>query len=154
MNQKLTHYEPHKLSTCLAHHITGQGLKAGVIVPLCIKKSKRLPVAMIAVMRTGGVSIGFAYAQPEQRLLSIMQQVRLVIILTSAVNGSLAYRLTAGPMAAVDERLMDRSTLNAGRTPPMVQPSGLLYLVFTSGSTGEPNGVVVTHANITSAILH
>ena len=57
-------------------------------------------------------------------------------------------------MAAVDERLMDRLTLNADRTLPMVQPSAMLYLVSTSGSTGEPNGVVVTHASTTSSILH
>ena len=41
------------------NQITEQGLKPGLIVPLCIKKSKRLPVAMVAIMKTGGVSIAF-----------------------------------------------------------------------------------------------
>ena len=71
-----------------------------------------------------------------------IRQVRPVIILTSAVNASLAHRLTAGPIAAVDKRLINRFTLNTGRTLPMVQPSDMLYLVFTSNSTGEPNGIV------------
>ena len=113
-----------------------------------------MPVAMVMVMKAGGASIVLNYAQPEQRLLSIMRQVNSVIILTSAANESLANRLTAGPVAIVDKLLTDRLTLNAGRTLPMVQPSDILYLVFTSGSTGEPKGVVVTHANITSAIIH
>ena len=149
-----TYRELDDLSTNLAHQITGQGVKPGVIVPLCIEKSKWMPVAMVAVMKAGGASIALDYAQPEQRLLSIMRQISPVIVLTSAANESLAHRLTAGSVAVVDERLTDRFTLNAGRTTAMVQPFDMLYLVFTSGSTGEPKGVVVTHENITSAILH
>ncbi|KAI4273877.1 MAG: hypothetical protein LQ337_004328 [Flavoplaca oasis] len=115
-----TYRELDELSTYLAHQIMGQGVKPGVIVPLCIEKSKWMPVAMVAVMKAGGALIALDYAQPEQRLLSIMRQISPVIILTSAATENLAHRLTTGPVAVVDERLTDRLTLNKGRILPVV----------------------------------
>lgn len=157
-----TYHELDELSTRLAHDLVELGVKPGVIVPLCIEKSRWMPVAMMAVMKAGGASVAMDYAQPEDRLRSIAQQVSPIAILTSAGNRDLAGRIVEASPAVVAVVVVDdvvdeqikKSTLGPSVSLPVVDQSDTLYLVFTSGSTGTPKGVVVTHANITSAIRH
>ncbi|KAK8064710.1 Amino acid adenylation [Apiospora phragmitis] len=153
-----TYRELDQLSTDLAHHLVNLGVGPEVIVPICIEKSKWMPVAMMAVMKAGGASVAMDYAQPEHRLRTIAEQVSPIVMLTSVANQDLARRLTSHrPVVVVGEQQTTNLIAAASaqsRRLPVVQPSNKLYVVFTSGSTGAPKGVVVTHANITSAIKH
>ncbi|KAG5996168.1 Glycopeptide NRPS [Claviceps spartinae] len=102
--------------------------------------------AMMAVMKAGGASLALDYAQPKDRLRSIVDQ-------------ELARRLSPHSsvvVVVVSEHCLGRPAERVRKAPtlPEVDPSRTLYLVFTSGSTGRPKGVVVTHENIASAILH
>ena len=55
-NGEWTYRQLDELSTCLAHQM-GQGVKPRGIVPLCIEKSKWIPIAMVAAMKAGDASI-------------------------------------------------------------------------------------------------
>jgi amino acid adenylation domain-containing protein/non-ribosomal peptide synthase protein (TIGR01720 family) len=145
------------LSTRLAHRLIDHGVRRGVIVPLCLDKSKWTPVAMMGVMKAGGASVAMDAGQPIERLRTIVGQVQPVVILCSASKTDFANGLAESTVAI---EVVDQENLSALLPPllvrelPDVVPSDTLYIVFTSGSTGVPKGVVVTHANIANAILH
>lgn len=154
-----TYAELDDLSTRFAHHLVGLGVGPEIVVPLCIEKSKWTPVAMMAVMKAGGASVALDYNQPEERLRTIVNQVKAPVILSSAANQELASRLTRelalASIVTVDgANLAMLSLPQHNQTLPTVNPDNKLYVVFTSGSTGVPKGVVVTHSNIASAIKH
>lgn len=153
---KLSYGELDELSTRLAYHLICLGIGSEAIVPLCFEKSMRTPVAMLAVMKAGGASIALDISQPEERLRTIVQQVRPVLILSSLASLELADRLTdlSVPVVTVDARNLARLGPMVGAELPAVSPSGRLYVVYTSGSTGTPKGVVITHTNFSSAIRH
>ncbi|KAJ5775631.1 nonribosomal peptide synthase [Penicillium nucicola] len=152
-NGSMTYVELDLLSTRLAHRLCSLGVGRGIIVPLCFEKSVWTPVAQVAVMKAGGASVVLDTTLPENRLLAITRQVQPLVIVSSITNEQLASRLADATVVTVDRDQLSQLT-DLSCALPAVQPSDLLYVVFTSGSTGLPKGALVTHQNFSSAIQH
>ena len=160
---ELTYSELDALSTRLAYQLVGLGVGSGVnsrinsgaAVPLCFEKSMWAPVAILGVMKASRASVALDMSQPEARLRTIIQQIKPVIILSSATNEQLAGRLSNCAVIVVDmARVMQPWSSATIRQLPAVNPSNWLYIVFTSGSTGTPKGAIVTHRNFSSAVRY
>ncbi|GIZ41844.1 hypothetical protein CKM354_000513300 [Cercospora kikuchii] len=149
----LTFRQLDQLSTRLSGHMSRLGVRRATLVPLYFEKSMWMTVAMWAVMKAGGASAGNDITQPKERLQKIVGQVQPKVVLASARSADLARSLLepGAEVVIVDEaHLQDLPTCESVDSD--VQPSDPLFLVFTSGSTGEPKGVTITHENIASAI--
>lgn len=160
---KLTYHQLNELSTQLSRQLVAIGVGPQTVVPLGFEKSMWTPVSILAVMKAGGASLLLDMTQPEGRLLSIVEQVKPRVVLTSRTNSSLMQRLSSKVLVlVVDQKSLDlrsqdqmyqpQSNGSGGRAP--VTPDDLLYVVFTSGSTGTPKGVMITHSNFASGIKH
>ncbi|KAL4811153.1 hypothetical protein BDV18DRAFT_155763 [Aspergillus unguis] len=153
-NGELSYRQLDELSTILAHHLVARGVCSDTVVPLCFEKSMWMPVAMLAVMKAGGVSVSMDANQPEQRLRTIIDQTQPVMILCSETTQEKACRLSACQTLPVGQQLLSELRLpERGAALPMVDPSQRLYITFTSGSTGTPKGAIVTHNNFSSALV-
>ncbi|KAK7991221.1 Nonribosomal peptide synthetase 13 [Apiospora saccharicola] len=148
----LSYAELDDLSHKLALHLVSLGVGPGMIVPLCFEKSVWYPVAALAVMRSGAACLAMDATQPEARLRSIVQQVNAKLVLASINNKTSASRLSDAQVVIVDKEHIPDGT----HTPdlPKVSPMDTLYIVFTSGSTGVPKGIVTTHQNFASAATY
>ncbi|KAJ5354279.1 non-ribosomal peptide synthetase [Penicillium brevicompactum] len=151
----LSYDELEDFSTRLATHLRHIGVNKGMIVPLYIQKSVWMPVAQVAVMKTGAASVALDTSQPIERTLSVIGQVDASVILASSIYTetiAVAFPFSCSIISLDGTRL--RSLPVPQEVLPAVDPESPLYLVFTSGSTGTPKGVVLTHQNISSAMLH
>ncbi|KAH8124082.1 non-ribosomal peptide synthetase [Trichoderma asperelloides] len=157
---ELSYKDLDELSTLLSKRLIQLGVGRNVPVPLLFEKSMFMPLAMLSVMKSGGCCIAMDINQPEERLRTIISQIRPSIILSSTQNEAMASHL--GEMAhivVVSKSALE--ALNADRIGVAVQspelaagPFDLLYIVFTSGSTGIPKGAQISHQNFASAIKH
>ncbi|USW57274.1 Putative AMP-dependent synthetase/ligase, Condensation domain, phosphopantetheine binding ACP [Septoria linicola] len=154
-NGSLTFEQLDQLSTRLSAHISGLGVIRGTLVPLYFEKSMWMTVAMWAVMKAGGASAGNDVTQPAERLRKIVGQIKPLVVLTSAESAGMAQSLVDVnvQIVIVDAYHLQNMPL-IGPVESGVRPCDPLFLVFTSGSTGEPKGVTITHENIASAIHH
>ncbi|ODA75946.1 hypothetical protein RJ55_08587 [Drechmeria coniospora] len=152
----LTYQRLDRLSTIVAGQLVDQGV-SGTLVPLLFEKSLWMPVAVLAVMKAGGALVALDMKQPEERLSAIVSQIDSPLLLSSRQNAALAGRL--GKKTVVIEGNAEKyptssTTQDTNTRLPTVKPSSLLYVVFTSGTTGKPKGVMISHGNFCSAIAY
>lgn len=151
---ELTYKQLDHLSTSLASSLTQLGVCAGVTVPLCFEKSMWMPVAMLAVMKAGGAAVTFDVTQPNGRLQSIIDQILPPVILTSMEQTGRARDL--GPeglrVLTIHQQCLD-TLADVPLCPlPIVRPIDRICVFFTSGSTGIPKGVGMSHSAFASSI--
>jgi amino acid adenylation domain-containing protein len=151
---ELTYQRLDELSTQLAIYLVDHGVGAGSIVPIYIEKSMWTPVAQLAVMKAGGASVLLDSTQPVERARSIATQVKPNVLISSPANKESALTLNVPDLITLDWILQDEiQPMVQGRSLPQSSvASDLLYMVFTSGSTGLPKGAMITHENFASAI--
>jgi acyl-CoA synthetase (AMP-forming)/AMP-acid ligase II len=134
-----------------AAYLLQQGLKPGERVMLALPNGRQFFFAFYGTMRAGAVAVPlFPESSPER--------------LTSIARRCGARFLVLPPQPAASERTRLRS-LSTGDGPtvisppedgaeapdvvfPLVQPDDIAFIQYTSGSTGDPKGVPLTHANL------
>ncbi|OJJ50363.1 hypothetical protein ASPZODRAFT_13447 [Penicilliopsis zonata CBS 506.65] len=149
---RLTYSELDAQTSRLAHYLQSRGVGLEDRVPLCFEKSKWYTVAMIAVLKTGAAFVPLDPSHPKQRLQSLTQAVGASIVLCSTrYTVTLQNSAVSVPIIAVDDSLLEQCTeISVSST---VKPGNAAYVLFTSGSTGEPKGTLVEHRAFSSSSL-
>ncbi|MFD4301743.1 amino acid adenylation domain-containing protein [Streptomyces albidoflavus] len=122
----------------VAAHLHDQGVEDGSVVGVLLERGTHLLPALLGVLRAGAAFLPLDPGYPAERLRRYTEVARADLILTDARTHALGASL--GPALPVPEA--DGSAL---AVPARVGPGDLAYVLFTSGSTGDPKGVEVGH---------
>lgn len=164
---RLTYGEAGELVARLAGGLARRGIRAGDRIGYCMANSPVFPILQFAAWRIGAVPVGFNPLYGVDRLARQAEDsgVRLVVgphepELRSKVAefarqaGDVAVVIAAAgfdPFALEDGPASDEylgGLLAAPVAAATVQPDDLAALCYTGGTTGEPKGVMLTHANL------
>jgi amino acid adenylation domain-containing protein len=140
----------------LAHWLTARGAGAGSRVAICLSRRASLVVALLGVLKAGGICVPLDPDHPRGRVDDLIQDSDPALVLTeSAVAGRFGGATTAGTPAVVDLDAVaaELAACPDSRPGVRVDPSDGAYLLYTSGSTGRPKGVVLTHHGIGNRML-
>ncbi|KAG8676481.1 Non-ribosomal peptide synthetase FpNRPS4 [Fusarium poae] len=141
------------LSDRLAFHLQELGVGGEIFVPICFDKSKWTVVAMLAILKAGGIFVPLDPTQPLMRLQSLTRKVDAETILCSPQHQEILESI-ASNVISVDAQLFERLVEQAGEVDCGLWSSGA-YMIFTSGTTGEPKGALIQHgALLSSALAH
>jgi amino acid adenylation domain-containing protein len=131
----------------LAHLLRAAGVGPGVAVGLCMERTPKLIEAVLGILKAGGAYVPLNYEHPSARLSHQLSESRAAVLVTEQhLVGRFAE--FAGDVVCVDrdaERIADFPDANPEHVSA---PGDLVYVMYTSGSTGLPKGVGVTHGNL------
>jgi len=130
----------------IAARLIGVGIKPGDRVALWCARGPLIPAAMIGIMRIGAAYVPFDGSTPAARLETGCEDACVDVVIHDALTAQSALSL---PFQKI---LIDTSLFAAKRRveEPInaAKYRGLAYMSFTSGSSGRPKGVMVSHAQV------
>ena len=123
------------------------GAKLETPVAICLPRSFEAIAVMLAILKTGGFYVPLDPHYPAERLAMLVEDSGAAIIVTTR---ALRRRFPFSLSSAAWLYLEDFSPLESG--PPYISPQptldNLAYVMYTSGSTGQPKGVEIPHRAI------
>lgn len=151
---KLSYGELDSMSTRLAHKLQELQVVPETLVPICFEGSSVAIIAIMAILKAGGVYVPLDISNPESQLAFTINEVDAKFVLCST---SCAQRLSGiiAQVIVVDmSSIVNYAVSPERRLACEVLPDNAAFVTYTSGSTGAPNAVVLTHSAISTSALH
>jgi amino acid adenylation domain-containing protein len=135
-----------------AHVLRQRGIAAEAPVALMMKPSLELVAAILGTLKAGGCYMPLDLAHPGERMRSMLETAGAAIAIA---DSDLAERLpeTDVPTMSWQHELDALDQASRERLPDSIPSSALAYIMHTSGSTGEPKGVMVEHRGVCNHML-
>jgi len=144
--ESLTYAQLDARANRIAQQLRARGVETGAPVGLVLDRSADLLAALVGVLKAGGAYVPVPPELPAARVSQQLAESGARVVVTLAAHLD---RVPAGVEAFCLDRDAD-AIAAAQATPPDVarNPDALAYVLYTSGSTGVPKGVAVSHANV------
>jgi surfactin family lipopeptide synthetase A len=149
--QHLTYAQLNARANQLAHHLQALGVRPEVPVAICMERCLDLVVGILGILKAGGAYVPLDPAYPKERLSFVMEDAHAAVLLTRGpmVGSVPEHRIQTVFLDSDWEAIAAKSEKNpvTGATA-----KNLAYILYTSGSTGQPKGIMVEHRGLCNTI--
>jgi amino acid adenylation domain-containing protein len=151
----LSYGELNRRANQLAHYLRTLGVKPSARVAICVERGLDMVVGLLAVLKAGGAYVLLDLSYPQERLRFILEDSAPVALLVQSDLQELPAEINEG-VCVIDlakDVCGDLPETNLDRAETGIDPECLAYVVYTSGSTGEPKGSEIPHRSIAGFIV-
>ncbi len=160
-DQKLTYQELNQQANQLARLLRDKGITNGCIVGLMLERSPKMIVAILGILKAGGVYLPIERDWPEERKSFIFKDTNLHVLVTDSsqrveknvlendgvIKQSMSINEPDIDLIDIDED-GEWTVYDWDNLPEFSTNDNLAYIIYTSGSTGTPKGVMVPHQGV------
>ena len=147
-SEEMTYRQLGEQSSQLANYLVRNAVKPKTLIGLCVDRSPRMLVGMLAILKAGAAYVPIDPKFPVERQTFILEDANISHLLT---EGDLCVELPTGNAILVNfdadsDAIKNEATVLKEKVA--VDGEDLAYVIFTSGSTGQPKGVEIPHRAI------
>jgi amino acid adenylation domain-containing protein len=154
-DERITYRQLDEQSGSLAVRLRDMNVRKGDIVVVCMERSVRMIVAMLATLKAGGAYLPLSPGEPESRIARMLVSANPRVALTDPDRRALLEKYL--PVVSVAGDTAGDGEAPAAAWPGCPEgepgPEDPAYVMFTSGSTGTPKGVCIPHRGIARLVL-
>lgn len=146
----LTYREVEERTNRIANHLRQLGVGPGKLVGLLFHRSELPILAILGVLKAGGGYVPLDLSYPDDRMRYVLTEAEVGVVICEAKTRHRIDEVFEGKVLVLDEaadKLAAQSSTRPSRTEMGLKPTDLCYVLFTSGTTGQPKGVMVEHRN-------
>ena len=146
----LSYCEVEAASNRLARHLRSLGAARGSLIGLCLNRSERPIIAILACLKAGAAYVPIDPAHPDDRVRYMIEEAEVSIVISEDALVERIRPVFDGAVVSLDgdaAKIAVQSPERLARNETAVAPADLCYVIYTSGTTGRPKGVMTEHRN-------
>ena len=147
--ERLTYRQLHAQADRLAGRLMAMCAGPEALVGICLPRTPAMLITVLAVHKAGGAYLPLDPSYPQSRLAYMVADSKTNLIVTDRAHRAMVSGTEAQILCIDDPEPANIAVLKPGNG---AKPSDLAYVLYTSGSTGNPKGVAVTHRNVVNLV--
>ena len=137
----------------LAHRLRRvAGIQPDTPVVVCMERSIDMVVSLLGILKAGGAYLPLDPLLPVERMRFVLEETKAPLLLTRGPLNVATASLPAD-VVVLDVSVQELAHESASNPRPAARPHHLAYILYTSGTTGRPKGVMVEHRSVVNYIF-
>lgn len=145
--QQLSYRVLNERANQLGHYLRKRGIGPELLVGVSMERSPEMLIGLLGIWKAGGAYVPMDPTYPKERLSFMVKDSAAELLLTTTKHKHL-FASAADKTILLDSDWPVIAEESTGNPHSGAVPSNLAYVMYTSGSTGEPKGAMILHSGL------